>query len=286
MVTETDLTLADGRTLHFYDTDPEDAQGRLPVFWLHGTPNLGSPPQPLLPAGAERGLRWLSYDRPGYGGSTPHLGRDVASAAADVQAVADVLGLERFAVMGHSGGGPHALACAALLPARVVGVVCVAGLAPLSAAGLNWFAGMAPGGAGELRAAGQGRAALEACLTEAEFDPEMFTPEDRAALVGPWSWLAEVAGQATEAGLDGMLDDDLAFAADWGFELASVRTPVLLLHGGRDRIVPIAHGAWLAGQIRLAELWLQPTDGHISVLSSGVAALDWVREQTDRLSSR
>jgi pimeloyl-ACP methyl ester carboxylesterase len=277
VVTETDLTLADGRTLHFYDTDPKSTDR--PVVWLHGTPNLGSPPRPLLPAAAERGLRWLSYDRPGYGGSSAHEGRTVASAADDVQAIADELGLQQFAVMGHSGGGPHALACAALLPDRVVGAVCVAGLAPPTAAGLSWFAGMAPGGAAELRAARQGRAALEACLTASEFDPAMFTPEDRAALVGPWSWLAEVAERATDAGLDGMLDDDLAFAADWGFELASIHRPVLFLHGGRDRVVPIAHGAWLAGQIRLAELWLQPTDGHISVLGSGVAALDWIRKQ-------
>ena len=95
-------------------TDP-----RLTVVWHHGTPNVGTPPEPLLPASAERGIRWVSYDRPGYGGSTPHPGRDIASAAADVEAIADALGIDRFAVLGHSGGGPHALACAALLGDRV-----------------------------------------------------------------------------------------------------------------------------------------------------------------------
>ncbi len=100
MVTETDLKLGDGRTLHVYDTG--DADGRLTVFWHHGTPNIGAPPEPLFAAAARLGIRWVSYDRPGYGGSTPCRGRDLASAAADVSSVADALGIERFAVMGHS----------------------------------------------------------------------------------------------------------------------------------------------------------------------------------------
>jgi pimeloyl-ACP methyl ester carboxylesterase len=115
VVTETDLTLGDGRTLHTYDTGADDAAGRLALFWHHGTPNIGAPPEPLFPAADRLGIRWVSYDRPGYGGSTPYPERNVASAAVDASAVADALGIERFAVMGHSGGGPHALACGALL---------------------------------------------------------------------------------------------------------------------------------------------------------------------------
>jgi len=118
---EADLELSDGRTLHFYDTGADDAGTRLAVFWHHGTPNTGEPPEPLFPAAERRGIRWVSYDRPGYGGSTPQPGRDVASAATDVSSVADALGITKFAVMGHSGGSTHALACAALLPERVVG---------------------------------------------------------------------------------------------------------------------------------------------------------------------
>src|ERR671912_1216734 len=125
MVTETDLTLGGGRTLHVYDTGADDADGRLAVFWHHGSPNIGAPPEPLFPAADRLGIRWVSYDRPGYGGSTPRPERDVASAAGDVSAVADAWGIERFAVMGHSSGGSHALACAALLPERVLGVVVV-----------------------------------------------------------------------------------------------------------------------------------------------------------------
>ena len=141
MVTEADVELPDGRTLHVYDTAGED--GRLAVLWHHGTPNLGPPPEPLFPAADRLGIRWVSYDRPGYGGSTPHPGRDLASAAADVAVIADALEIGRFAVMGHSGGSNHALASGALLPARVLGAVCMSGLAPLHAEGLDWFAGMA-----------------------------------------------------------------------------------------------------------------------------------------------
>lgn len=176
MVTETDLALGDGRTLHVYDTGTGHGTTGLAVFWQHGTPSTGAPPEPLFAAAAERGIRWVSHDRPGYGGSTPHPGRNVASAAADVASIADALGIGRFAVMGDSGGGPHALACAAVLPGRVLATVCMSGPAPFGAEGLDWFAGMTPSGAAEYRAAATGRAALEAYFASAEFDPEVFTP--------------------------------------------------------------------------------------------------------------
>ena len=202
-MTETNLELGDGRTLHVYDTGANDTDGRLAVFWHHGTPNIGAPPEPLFAAAEELGIRWVSYDRPGYGGSTPYPDRTVASAAAHVLSIADALGIDRFAVMGHSGGGSHALACGALLPERVLGVVSVAGLAPFGAEGLEWFAGMAASGAAELRAAAQGCAALEDYVESTEFDPEMFTAADHAALYGAWSWLNSVVGPAVEAGPGG-----------------------------------------------------------------------------------
>lgn len=278
MVTETDLEVSDGRRLHVYDTRTDDPGARLAVFWHHGTPNIGEPPAPLLPAAAQLGLRWVSYDRPGYGGSSPNPGRDVASAAADVGSIADAMGLRQFAVMGHSGGSPHALACGALMPERVLGVVCVSGLAPFDAEGLDWFAGMAAAGAAELRAAAAGRDSLEKYLTSTEFDPELFTPADHAALAGEWSWLGTVAGKSMPKGFGGMVDDDLAYVAPWGFDPSRVTAPVLLLHGGQDRIVPSAHGKWLANRIGSSELWLRPDDGHISVLSAGAAALGWLSE--------
>ena len=278
MVTETDLELSDGRRLHVYNTLAEDAGARLAVFWHHGTPNIGAPPAPLLPAAAQLGMRWVSHDRPGYGGSSPNPARDVASVAADVASIADALGIRQFAVMGHSGGSPHALACAALMPERVLGVVCAAGMAPFDAEGLDWFAGMGAAGAAELRAATRGREALERYLASTEFDPEQFTPADHAALAGEWSWLGVVAGQGMKSGPGGMIDDDLAYVAPWGFDPGQVRAPVLLLHGGQDRIAPSSHDQWLARRIHSAELWLRPDDGHISVLSAGVAAMGWLLE--------
>jgi pimeloyl-ACP methyl ester carboxylesterase len=276
VVIQTDLVLGDGRTLHAYDAVADGARGRLAVVWHHGTPNIGAPPEPLFPAAARLGIRWVSYDRPGYGGSTPHPGRDVASVAADVASVADAMGIEQFAVMGHSGGAAHALACAALLPERVPAAVCASGLAPYHAQGLDWFAGMGTAGAAELRAAATGRAALEDHLASAEYDPELFTPADHAALAGPWSWLLTVVEQAMEGGLGGMVDDDLACVAPWGFDPAQVRPPVLFVHGGEDRMVPSSHGQWLARRTPSAELWLRPDDGHVSVLDAAEAALGWL----------
>ena len=136
----------------------------------------------------------------------------MASAAADVASIADALGIDRFAVMGDSGGGPHALACAAVWPGRVLATVCMSGPAPFGAEGLDWFAGMTPTGAAEYRAAATGRAALEAYFASAEFDPEVFTPADHAAAFGGWSWLGTVAAQALATDQGGIVDDDLAMS--------------------------------------------------------------------------
>ena len=278
MVTELDLELADGRTLHAYDTHP-GATDRVAVCWHHGTPNIGSPPAPLFAAADRLGLRWVSYDRPGYGGSTPLPGRNIASGAADTAAVADALGIDRLAVMGHSGGGPHAIACGALLADRVIAVVSTAGLAPFEAEGLDWFAGMAASGVASLRAAAAGRSAKERFeASGVEYDPE-FTPADLAVLEGDWSWLGDVVGPAVAAGPGGLIDDDLAYVAPWGCDPAEVAAPVLILHGGRDRIVPSAHGEWLARHCPTAELRLSPEDGHLSILTSATAALEWLRAQ-------
>jgi pimeloyl-ACP methyl ester carboxylesterase len=275
---ESDLVLDDGRTLHYYAQVPSGGD-RLAVFWLHGTPNIGLPPAPLFADAARLGLRWIGYDRPGYGGSTPREGRDVASAAYDVARIADHLGIDRFAVVGHSGGGPHALACAALLPERVLAAVSIAGLAPYGAAGLDWFAGMRPSGIAGLRAARVGRA--EKAAYEAagpEFDRASFTEADWDALAGPWAWFDSVVGPALVGDPAGLIDDDIAYVTPWGVDCARLSRPVLLLHGGQDRMVPAAHAEWLARQCPSATLWLQPQDGHISVLSGAPRALAWLRE--------
>lgn len=280
----TDVSPGGGRVLHVYDTGPAvagtaGARGaRLPVFWLHGTPMIGAPPVPLFPAAAEHGVRWVSYDRPGYGGSSPVPGRDVASGAADVAVIADALGLDRFAVLGQSGGGPYALACAALLPHRVIGAVSMSGRAPYPADGLDWLAGMRPGSAAELNATLAGRDALAALIaSEDDFDPEMFTPADHAALAGNWKWISTVVGPALEQGTDGLIDDALAAVRPWGFDPAAITTPVLLVHGTADRVMPSAHSEWLARHIGgSAELALVKDAGHISVFDAAPEALGWL----------
>jgi pimeloyl-ACP methyl ester carboxylesterase len=277
---ELDVELSDGRLLHAYAL-PDAGNGSLAVVWHHGTPNIGAPPRPLFADAQRLGIRWVSYDRPGYGGSTPHAERDVASAAADVSSVADALGLEEFAVMGHSGGGAHALACSALLADRVRGVVSVAGLAPYGAEGLDWYGGMAPGGVASLQAAARGRAAKERHeASDAEGDIG-FTTADENALEGDWSWLIDVVGPALEAGPGGLIDDDLAAVRPWGFDPAGIVAPTLLLHGGEDRVVPSSHGEWLAQRCPPAQLWLSPRDGHISILNCAAAALEWLRQRVD-----
>ncbi|MGN9844781.1 alpha/beta fold hydrolase [Nonomuraea sp. H19] len=286
-VKDFDLELAGGRTLHVYDTDTDDAADRLAVIWHHGTPNIGMPPEPLFPISDRLGIRWVSYDRPGYGGSTPVPGRDLATTAADVPRIADALGIGRFAVMGHSGGGSYALACAALFPDRVRAAASVSGIAPYGAEGLDWFAGMSRSGETSLRAAVAGRAAKQHHEAAAEYDPEMFAPEDHAAFQGEWGWFDSVVSPALENGPGGLIDDDLAYVAPWGCDPAQVIAPVLLVHGERDRVIPSSHGVWLARHCLRAELRLYPEDGHISVLHAAAEALEWLRanaveDQVDR----
>jgi pimeloyl-ACP methyl ester carboxylesterase len=276
LVREIDLELADGRTLHAYDTGPADG---FAICWQHGTPGLGVPPEPLFAAARRLGIRWVSHDRPGYGGSTRRPGRTIASVAGDIAAVADAFGVERFAVLGASGGAPHCLAAGALLPDRVVAVVSIAGLAPYDADGLDWFAGMGPSGEAELRTATAGRAALTAHLTTAEFDPDIFTPADHEALAGAWGWLGRLAAQAMADGVDAMADDDLAYVTPWGFDPTRVMAPLLLMHGADDRMVPCTHSEWLADHCPGAELRISRGDGHVSVLRHCEQAMEWLRER-------
>lgn len=280
MVTTLEIQV-DGLTVRAYDTAGPGEDDRLPVLWHHGTPNLGLPPAPLFAEADALGLRWLSYDRPGYGGSTRAVGRGVGYSARIATALADALDIDELAVAGHSGGATHALACAALLPDRVVAAVSIAGLAPVDAAGLDWFAGMIPSGVAALRAAQGGlevKTAHEG--SGVEYDPE-FTPQDLAELDGAWEWLGTVANAAS-GDVDGLIDDDLAYVTPWGFEPTALDAPVLLVQGGKDGIVPDTHARWLAAHLPHAELWWDPDDGHVSVLRHAKAALAWLRVTADR----
>ncbi|MEV4628140.1 alpha/beta hydrolase [Micromonospora sp. NPDC049523] len=274
MVSQQEIRLRDGRRVQAYDSGVTDGVDPFTVLWHHGSPQTGAPLEPLLTAARARGIRLLSYGRPSYGGSSPLAGRDVASAAADVAQIVDALGVDRFAVMGASGGGPHALACAALLPDRVTGVVCLAGLAPFTEA-FDWYAGMvAPGG---LRAAAAGRAARERHAATDEFDVNSFTSADWAALDGTWASLGADAQRAGGEGPDGLVADDLAFVAPWGFDVTRVGAPALFVQGGQDRVVPPSHADWLVDNCPASELWLRPRDGHVSVLDASAVAMDWLR---------
>ena len=271
MITEFEVARAAG-VLHAYDSGP-DAAAPFTLVWHHGSPQTGAPLEPVLSAAAARGIRVVSYGRPSYGGSTARPGRDVASASADVVAIADALGLDRLAMMGASGGGPHALAPAALAPERVAGAVTLGGPAPFTEQ-FDWFAGMAAPAA--LRAAREGRVARAAFAEHDEFDPEQFVAADYAALEGDWASLGADVARSEAFGPGGFVDDDVALAAPWGFELGDVRAPVLVVQGGEDRVIPPSHGEWLARRIPGADLWLRPADGHISVLDAVPDALDWL----------
>ena len=277
MVTEADLALGDGRNLHVYDAGADDPDRSLVVFWHHGTPNIGAPPEPLFPAAAELGIRWVSYDRPGYGGSTPTPGRDFASAATYTAAVADALGIDRFAVMGHSSGGPHALACGALLPDRVLGVVSAAGLAPYSADGLDWFGGMAASGVASLRASAAGRAAKEKHeASGVEYDPE-FTPADLTALSGTWSWLGDVVGAAMKGGPGGLIDDDLANVGPWGSSPRRSPCPPSSCTAA-GTVVPSSRGDRSQSRVPRPNCGASPTTGTSG--SSTTARRHWLGSRT------
>ncbi|MFC0622861.1 alpha/beta fold hydrolase [Kribbella deserti] len=272
---EKDLQLADGRTLRIYDTGPEDGS-RVPVFWNHGTPNVGAPPEPLFDAADRLGLRWVSFDRPGYGGSTVARGRSVASVARDAAAVADALGIDRFAVAGYSGGGTYALGTAAILGERVRAVVTLAAIAPYGVEGLDWFNGMVPSSIAALGCAAAGADVREA-LDRAEFDYDPgFTATDLQLFEGPWGWLGKVAGPGLDAGPYGQIDDDASYTHPWGCDPADITAPVLLVHGSADGIIPASHASWLAAHCPNATLRVCEGASHFTIVEHAESGLDWL----------
>jgi pimeloyl-ACP methyl ester carboxylesterase len=278
----------DGRTIEVHEAG--DPNG-LPVVVHHGTPMSGLQYEPHDALAAEQGIRLIGYDRPGYGGSTRAPGRDVASCAEDVHTLADALGLERFASWGISGGGPHVLACSALCDERLTAVASLAAVAPYEAEGLDWFEGMGEANHVEFGKTLEGEDALRPFLEkEAEgmisVSPEQLAesiitllgPEDQAVLNGAFAeYFVEAAKHAFAAGVDGWVDDDLAFARPWGFELSSIRRPVLLLQGEDDRFVPGSHGRWLAARVPGVEARITADDGHLTLIERRMREVnDWL----------
>jgi pimeloyl-ACP methyl ester carboxylesterase len=275
MMRPTDVDLPDGRVVRAFDAGADEPDAPT-VLWHPGSPHTGEPIEPLVAYAKDRGIRLVSCARPGYGGSTPNPGRDVASAAVEVAAIADALGIDQFAVLGYSGGGPHALACAAMLPDRVIAAATLAGVAPFTGDD-GWFEGMHAPAA--LRAAAVSREARATFAETDEFDPGQFVDTDRAVLEGEWAALGGDAQRAEETGPGGLIDDDVAFTRPWGFALADVRVPTLLVHGERDRLVPRSHAVRLLAALPDARLWMRLDEGHVAVLNVVPDALDWLRER-------
>jgi pimeloyl-ACP methyl ester carboxylesterase len=268
----------DGRLLAV--TEAGDPAGS-PVFTHHGTPGSGGFEPAWLDHAAAQGVRLVTWDRAGYGESSRRPGRDVAAAAADAATVADALGVDQFVTWGLSGGGPHALACAALLPDRVPAVAVLSGVAPYDAPGLDWLAGMGQDNIEEFGAAVAGEPDLrrylaEACRARDEAlagDPAAVLNDMATLLSGPDAayfrnhpWATESMTRGLANGFEGWLDDDLAFAKPWGFDLAAMRTRTVVWQGVQDLMVPATHGRYLAETIPGAELRIDPDGGHMTVL--------------------
>jgi pimeloyl-ACP methyl ester carboxylesterase len=270
------MVLTDGRTLEYADSGP--SAGRT-LLYHHGTPGSASQARFLLAACADRELRLVTMTRAGYAQSTRLEGRSVADVAADAAALLDALGIERAVVGGASGGGPHSLACAALLPDRFAASLVVAGVAPYSADGLDFLAGMGKDNVTELTAALAGDGPLREFL-EGEIPgikeataaglirlmQSLLPAVDVACLNGEVGEdLVNGMVHAVSAGVDGWVDDDYAFIKRWGFDLRAITIPVSLWQGDADLMVPFAHGTWLAGALPTARVHLEPGQGHLSI---------------------
>ena len=276
------ITPNDGRDLEVEVSGPDG--GDVLVFH-HGTPGGSEQMRFLARAAHARGMRLVTWSRPGYGASTRQAGRTVADVVPDTAAVLDHLGADSCLVAGWSGGGPHALACGALLADRVRGVLCIAGVAPYGVPGLDFLAGMGADNIEEFGAALRGEDALGPWLDAqrpelleltadqvADSLGNLIPPVDAAVLTGEFSEdLASEFRQALAVSVDGWLDDDLAFTRPWGFDLADIAVPTYLWQGSDDLMVPFAHGQWLAGQIPGVTAHLEQDEGHLSI---GIGALD------------
>ncbi len=286
------VRLPDGRRLDIRVSGP--ASG-LPLVFHHGTPGAVTPFRALERAAHARGLRLVTTSRPGYGDSSRQPGRRVVNVAADTSAVLTAIGAERCLIAGWSGGGPHALACGARLgPAAAVLVI--AGVAPYGAEGLDWMSGMGEENVAEFSAAIQGEDVLRSYLgpqgehlrdiTAADIVSSLQTllPDvDRAEVTGEFGEdMAASFREAVRAGVDGWLDDDLAFASPWGFGLDEISIPTMIWQGTADLMVPFSHGQWLASRLPAARAHLEEGEGHLSV---GLGALDRMLDELTEAGS-
>jgi pimeloyl-ACP methyl ester carboxylesterase len=288
---ERTVQTADGRTLAVQENGDLDG---IPVMVHMGTPNSRHLYGPNSADAASRGLRLISYDRPGYGGSTPSPGRTHADCAADVRAICAALGIGRLATWGISGGGPHALACAALLPDLVVAAASLASPAPYGAEGLDWFAGMGQDNVDDFTLLQTDKVAARAKI-EKEWEvfsvvsagdvaaglKSLLTPTDAAVLTGELAeYLAFTMRDGLAPGAEGWWEDGVAEGGPWGFDLAQISVPVLVAHGKQDMFVPFSHGEWLAAHVPGAEHWFLGGDGHLTLMTGRIGEVHaWLADR-------
>ena len=273
---------ADGRKLEILTAG---GPGGYPWLWVPGSPSAAVSYPRLDALATKLDLRLVTWSRPGYGGSTarplPLEGPRIVDDVPDIEAILDALGMDEFVVVGWSGGGPRALACAAVLSDRCQAAATLAGLAPFDAAGLDWMAGMGPGNVADFSAALQGPEAY-AAFQEKFFLPmtsatvadvaaglgQLLTPTDEKAFAGDMAaWLAETMHRAGAQGVIGVRDDGLALAAPWGFDIGNISVPTAIWAGGQDVTVPYAHGQWLAAHVPGAIAHLFDDAGHITLVN-------------------
>lgn len=270
------ITTPDGRTVA---VEEWGVPGGTPVVYLHGSPMSRLARHPDDAMFERLGVRLITFDRPGFGHSTPKPDRVVADGAGDVLAVADALGLDRFPLFGVSGGGPHALAFAAAHPERVARVASLAALAPRDAEGLDWTGGMMEGNVGSAEAAAKGREILRERLAASPGGIPNLPAREREVLARPEmrAMLGAAFAEAVRPGLDGWVDDVRAlFALPWGFDPAEVTVPVLLWHGELDTVVPVTHARWLAARLPGAMVEIEDGAGHAGHFAATPRVLEWL----------
>lgn len=252
--------------------------GGAPFFYCHGLPGSRRECELLDAAARRHGMRVIGIDRPGYGGSMPQAGRTLRDWPETIQRLADRLNLERFGVIGISGGGPYALACARWLPERMTAVAAVCGLGPLHGTGLastlHWHARQvfrladmnawpvlaAYGQALSLGARVAPRTVMRSLgLLLGDEDRKVMSDREAARL------LADNVTEAFRQGAKGVLDDLRICSRPWGFDLADITVPVQLWHGSQDRLVPLAHSEYLHKRIPGSTLERVAGEGHFSL---------------------
>jgi pimeloyl-ACP methyl ester carboxylesterase len=260
-----------------------------PVLWFHGTPGARTQIPPTVDEAAlQRGFRVISVERPGTGRSTDHRYHRIVDFAADVEVLADHLGLDRFAVVGLSGGGPYALAVAHELPDRVVVATLLGGLGPTRGGDAVWS---------YTRIMRFGAPAFEVLRTpvgnllgrvvdvlEPVADPAfniyiaLLGFADRPVLSNPRFRAMFLHDLLTAGELRSVAHDFALFSRHWGFALGDVRPPVVVWQGLADTIVPQSHGHHQAARLPRGELHVRPGEGHFAGFADVSTVLDRVRE--------